>query len=656
MKDLLVFRPLSLPLFRLGILLILLAALPHAWNLHPGISAAFLLFMLLRLIFWPRPESPAPSWLMVLLLGTSVALVILQADMTRGRQFGVALLVLMAGMKLLEMKTRRDLYVLVFLGYFVLVTLFLFYQSPLMTTYVLLVSTGLAALLIGNNLSGSHLPLKLVGGKALVMMASSIPVMVLLFILFPRLDGPLWSISMGAGNATTGISDNIRMGSISRLSQSREVAFRVRFMGNIPPPSQRYWRGMVLWHTDGMNWTRGESRVPGRPFQGESPTITYEVTMEPSHQPWLFPLDHVLKPAEGLVMTSDGELATPQPIKQRFTWKGESAIRVRGTDLDNREWELGLQLPQNISLRTQQFAASLRQDGDSDEDVIQAALRYFRQEAFVYTLSPPPLGPDPVDAFLFESRKGFCEHYATSFVILMRLSDIPARVVVGYQGGEANPLGGHLVVRQSEAHAWAEVWLENRGWVRIDPTSAVAPERIEHPIAATDYPDGSPVTFDLGRSPDFISGLLHNIRWFQDNLQLKWHYWVVGFDSQRQQSLLHQLGVPELSGYGMGLAAVMGAMLLGSLLFLLGTWQRRTSADPLYRSYERFRKKLKKGGLAVPPAIGPEDLGRLAMGKFPHRAGDIQAIVRQYIELRYGASAAQENLSEFHARVRRFRC
>jgi transglutaminase-like putative cysteine protease len=376
--------------------------------------------------------------------------------------------------------------------------------------------------------------------------------------------------------------------------------------------------------------------------------------MEATNQHWVFPLDHVLYADSGMLMNTDGEMGIPQPIKRRFTWKGHSALRVEGGPLSNREWQLGLQLPDGITLRTQQLAASLRGANDSDEAVVEAALGYFNQQPFIYTLQPPLLGKHPVDQFLFETRKGFCEHYATSFVTLMRLADIPARVVVGYQGGELNPLGGHLVVRQSDAHAWAEVWLEKRGWTRVDPTAAVAPERIEHSIAVEDYADGSPITFDLGGAPGLLAGLVNNMRWLRDNMQLKWHYWIVGFNNQRQQSLLQKLGFSGLDGYKLGLAAALGGIGLAGLLFAMGLWPGRQKSDPLQRSYRRFMDKLKRGGLEFPPSIGPEDLGKRATLAFPHKAADIQAIIGQYIALRYGPNPRLKIISAFRARVRRF--
>ncbi len=657
MKDLLIQKPLSRPLLWFSAGLLVLAAVPHWWNMSPLISACLPLLVAMRLLLWPKPDKPAPRLVMLALLAAGLVLVLYQAELTEGRQFGVALLVVMAGMKLLEMKTRRDLYVSVFLGYFILITLFLFYQSPLLTFYVLLASTGFTTLLIAANLTGDALPWKMLLRRAVIMMLSSIPVMIVLFVLFPRLDGPLWSLNLGSSSGITGMSDNIRMGSISNLSQSAEVAFRVRFKGEAPPPSLRYWRGMVLWFTDGRNWERVESSPPVSAFAPLNQPVEYEITMEPSGQPWLFPLDHVLSATmSGLSLNRDGELGTENPIQARKTYQATSALRIRQQKLSILEWQLGLQLPDNISPRTRQLAARLRGKGATDQEVVQAALRFYNQEPFVYTLQPPLLRNNPVDEFLFSTRKGFCEHYATSFVVLMRLADIPSRVVIGYQGGEFNPLGGHLVVRQSDAHAWAEVWLKDSGWVRVDPTAAVAPERIEHSITATDYPAGAPVTFNLSDSPEFLARMARNMKWFRDNLQLNWHYWVVGFNSSRQQTLLQKLGLDNLQGYQLGVAAALGAIVLGTITFLFGMRRRTRKKDPIHQAYMRFQQKLRKSGLDIPASTGPQDLLKKAVSRYPQKAADIQAIMAQYIALRYGRNPRKDMVFALQARIRKFRC
>lgn len=655
MKDLLIQKPLSRPLLWLTGLLTIAAALPHWWNLHPLISASLLVFVSLRLLLWPTPEKPAPGWLMLLLLPATLALVLYHANWTEGRQFGVALLVVMAGMKLLEMKARRDLYVAVFLGYFVLVTLFLFYQSPLLTLYVLLVSTGFTALLIAVNIIQDTLPWKMLFKRASVLVLSSIPVMILLFVLFPRLDGPLWSLNLGANSGVTGMSDNIHMGSISHLSQSEEVAFRVRFKGELPSPAQRYWRGMVLWQTDGRHWEREDAALAADRFQPLGPALEYEITMEASGQPWLFPLDHVLGPAPGLSLNTDGELNAGSPIDTRKTWHLTSSTAIRSPVLGGREWEMGLQLPDTISARTEQLAAQLRGRHRNDAGVVQAALRFFHDQPFIYTLEPPLLSADPVDGFLFDTRRGFCEHYATSFVVLMRLADIPSRVVIGYQGGELNPLGGHLVIRQSDAHAWAEVWLDKQGWVRVDPTAAVAPERIEHSISNRVYATGAPVSFNLGDSPAFIAGMARRLKWFRDNLQLNWHYWVVGFNSSRQQTLLQKLGLSRLQNYQLGVAAAVGAILLGSLAFFLGMRERRGRKDLVQQAYLKFRRKLEKSGLVIAPSTGPQDLLTMAIAHRPQKSAEMQVIIQQYMALRYGRRPRRDRISALRTRVRKFR-
>lgn len=655
MKDPLIKKPLSRPLLWLTGLLLVLAAMPHWWNLQPLISASLLLSVALRFWLWPAAEKPAPGWLLLLLLPATLALVLYHANWTEGRQFGVALLVVMAGMKLLEMKTRRDLYVAVFLGYFILITLFLFYQSPLLTLYVLLVSTAFTALLIAVNLVQDTLPWKMLLRRAAILVLSSIPVMILLFVLFPRLDGPLWSLTLGSSSGVTGMSDNIRMGSISSLSQSEEVAFRVRFKDSIPPSAQRYWRGMVLWYTDGRNWERRESSPATEAFVPLAQSLEYEITMEASGQPWLFPLDHITGSAPDLSLNADGELGTESPIDTRNSWLLTSSSIIKHGAIDARVRRAALQLPPDISSRMEQLATRLRGSNRSDLEVVQATLAFFNREPFVYTLQPPLLRDNPVDEFLFTTRRGFCEHYATSFVVLMRLADIPARVIIGYQGGELNPMGGHLVVRQSDAHAWAEVWLESQGWVRFDPTAAVAPERIEHSIRNTGYAPGAPVIFNLADSPAFIASMARNLRWFRDNLQLNWHHWVVGFNSSRQQSLLQKLGLSKLGKYELGVAAAVGAILLGSLAFLIGMRGRGVKKDPVQQAYLRFRRKLQKSGLAVSAATGPQDLLRKAVSHYPQKAAEMQAIMHQYMALRYGRNPRKDMVSALRSRIRKFR-
>ncbi len=655
MKDVLATRPVGQQMLLITALLLSLSVLPHWWNLPPLVTGAFFLLLLLRLLLWREPSRIPGPWIRLPLVVLGVVVVIQQAGLTEGRQFGVALLVIMSGLKLLELKSHRDLFMAVFLGLFLLTTLFLFSQNALLTFYVLLLILAYTTVLVLASRTGPELPLKQAVRTALILTLGGIPVMVLLFALFPRLDGPLWSLSLGRGQGITGMSDNISMGSISSLSQSEETAFRVRFDGTPPPPQKRYWRGMVLWHTDGRRWTRVKSTASKPATEGLAGTAAYEVTMEPSDQPWLFPLDRVREAQGDLLLSEDGELATRRRIHRRFTYRAESAPPPLTRPLTGREQRLGLQLPARVSPRVQQLAHRWRQTAASDAQVVEQALRHFNIQPFVYTLQPPLLGDDPVDGFLFDTRKGFCEHYATSFVLLMRLAGIPARVVIGYQGGEINPVGGHLVVRQSDAHAWAEVWLRGKGWSRVDPTAAVAPERVERGITPQPAETGAPAVFRVSIPASGLARFLRDLQWYRDDLQLMWHYWVVGYDQSRQQNLLQKLGIGRLYSYQLGIIAVAGAIAIASLLFFLFGMRRARPGDPVLATWNRFRRKLKRAGLEVSLTQGPLDLGNAAMRRFPASAGRISEIVQSYIRLRYGTGGERDDLRLLRRKIRRFR-
>ena len=655
MIDLLAGQPIRRRQLLLAAGLLFLSALPHWWHLRPPVMLAFLVLLTARLLFWPRPAKAPPGILRLLLVLLALALVIHQAGLTESRLFGVALLVAMSGLKLLEMKSRRELYLLAFLGLFLLASQFLFSNALLLTLWVLLVATGWIAFLVEINTPSGAGERPSAVATAALLMVGGVPVMLLLFVLFPRLDGPLWSLQLKGATAITGVSDQIAMGTIASLGQSEAVAFRVRFDGEPPPESQRYWRGMVLWHTDGRRWWRQPAPAMQSPPPPHPEGLGYEVTMEPSGQPWLFPLDRVVSAERPLRLDDDATLQATAPIEQRFTFRATSLPPPLHEALDERARRLGLELPARVSPRVRALAQRWRRQAADDAQVVQLALAHFRRQPFVYTLQPPLLRGDPVDGFLFETRKGFCEHYATSFVLLMRLAGIPARVVVGYQGGEINPVAGHLVVRQSDAHAWAEVWLAGRGWTRVDPTAAVAPERVERGIEPQPAPVGAPARFRVEVDVGLLQRVARRIGWYRDSLQLAWHYWVVGYDRQRQASLLDRMGLSRLQGYRLAIVAVLGALAAGTLFFYLGMVLGRRRRDPLPAAWRRFRRKLARQGLTLPTTTGPLDSARAAMRRFPARAGEIKRIVDLYVALRYGEQHQPEKLRELRRRVARLR-
>ncbi len=654
MKDLLAQEPVSRTALWATAGLLALSALPHGWNLPPAILLGFFVVVGLRLAVWPRPAEIPGLWLRLPLVLSSLVLVAQQTGFHEGRRFGVALLVLMAGLKVLETRTRRDLMMAVFLGYFLLITLFLFSRSALITAWVLGLTILYTALLVLTSRPRDRQGPREALRTALRLTLGAVPVMVIFFLLFPRLDHPLWHLDLGRPQAITGLSETLRMGSVAALGQSEAVAFRASFDGPPPPPADRYWRTLVLWHTDGRTWRRVAAPVADPLFQRPPGAYSYRVILEPTGQRWLPTLDRLLDADLDFTPDSDGQLTSETPVRERLAYRALSLPPPWRRPLTPRERALGLQLPDRVSPRVRALAQSWRARAADDAAVVRQALDHFHNQPFVYTLQPPLLEGDPVDQFLFETRKGFCEHYAASFVLLMRLARVPARLIAGYLGGEVNPLGGHLVIHQYDAHAWAEVWLPGQGWTRVDPTAAVAPERVERGIQPQAEGLGAPARFQSLEAPDLVRRLARQLAWLRDDLQFIWHDWILDYDQRRQQRLLDRLGLQGLGPTRLAVLAMVGALLLAATLYLL-TQRRDDHPDPAARAWRRFRRKLARAGLKVPPAAGPLDTARLARRRFPARAGQIQTIVETYVALRYGPNPDPRALARLRRNVRRLR-
>ncbi|HEY5791079.1 MAG TPA: DUF3488 and transglutaminase-like domain-containing protein, partial [Gammaproteobacteria bacterium] len=464
---------------------LLLVAAPLAFYQPAWLTLAWLGAALLRLVQVRRRLPQLRGWLRGLLAVGGFALVLATYGTVAGRDPGIALLATMVALKLLETETPRDLYLVVFLGYFLVIANLLYSQSIPMALYLLLSVVALTATLIAANRGPGHGELRADLRLAAVLLLQALPVMLVLFVLFPRIDEPLWHMPREQRGAISGISDEMEPGSISRLVESEELAFRVSFDGPVPPPAQRYWRGPVLWFTDGRRWRAGTPPAPEElGYTGLGDAVGYAVTLEPHGQRWLFALDLPAEIPANASLTTDYQVLAQRPVDTQRLYRARSYPEYVTGPPSAAELRAGLQRPYRTSARVQALAQGWRDAAADDAAVVELALQHFREQPFVYTLSPPLLPGDPIDGFLFETRRGFCEHYAAAFTVLMRVAGIPARVVTGYQGGELNPLGGHLAVRQSDAHAWSEVWLPGRGWSRVDPTAAVAPERVERGIDA----------------------------------------------------------------------------------------------------------------------------------------------------------------------------
>jgi transglutaminase-like putative cysteine protease len=569
-----------------------------------------------------------------------------------GRDASVALLTLMLAMKLLESANRRDATLLISLSWFLSITTFLFSQTLLMGLYLVLPVCALVMTLVSISHPNGTLPAATRSRYAFTLLAQALPVMLLLFFLFPRLAGPLWKTPGDATKAMTGLSESMSPGSISELSISDDPAFRAEFTGALPNSAQRYWRGPVFWHFDGRTWRLGVHSLNSspEPLVATTNSVDYTVTLEPHNRTWLFALDVPTAVPADSVLRNDHQLVARQPVNNRLRYQMRSALSYQAQpELDEKTRSAGIQLPRHGNLKARALAQRWAEDGLRDQQVVQKALEMFRNEEFVYTLNPPRLERDHIDGFLFSTRRGFCEHYAGSFVFLMRAAGVPARVVTGYQGGTVNPIGNYMIVRQSDAHAWAEVWLQGRGWVRIDPTAAVSPSRIE--AGLSQLPAGEPVPL-LARGGSTWMAQLY-LGW--DAVNNRWNQWVLGYNQERQMDVLHRLLGSKLTMYGLaaGTIAAVGLLLLAMCWGLLR--HRGPRPDRLELAYRRFQRKLGRRGIVAFAHEGPLDFGRRAALALPQFAHAISEIVQHYTRLRYGKETDREQREQLERKIREFK-
>jgi len=636
-----------------------LVVLPHLPRL-PGWLAVFVAAAALPgLLQLQHPVRPLPR---ILLLPATIAGgggVLLHYDTLLGKNAGVALLVVMLLLKLLEVRSPRDARLVVFLCYFLVIANFLFSQSLSMAAYLFAATLVITAALAAVTAAGGARPAGHYLRLAAVLLAQSAPLMLVLFLFFPRIEGPVWGLPEDAWSGMTGLGDSMSPGAISRLVQSEAPAFRARFEGRTPRAEQRYWRGPVLWFTDGRTWSAGklellpQVREPGKP--GDAAAFDYSITLEPHNRHWLLALDLPVRLSIPAIHTLDFQMLAWQPVRRRTRYTATSYTHIDTGTLNSTLRAAALQLPDKASARVHDLAQNWRKSSASDAAVVRQALAYFNEQDFVYTLEPPRLGADPVDEFLFTTRRGFCEHYAAAFVVLMRSAGIPARVVTGYQGGEYNPLGDYWLVRQSDAHAWAEVWLPDGGWQRIDPTAAVAPERIQRSLDPAGAAAGAAAAFRVPDS-DLTGGSLRRLRYLLDAMDNQWHEWVLSYGPQRQLEFLASLGIDRASWQHMALALLLltGMPLLGVALWML--LRQSAPQDPVQRAWLQFCRRLARHDLARRPGEGPRDFARRVAAARPLLAGRVNAITALYIALRYGkpASHASRDTARLRRMVRRF--
>ncbi len=646
--------PLStrLSLFLLGS--IGLITLPHAWHIPPLLVVFFALMLLWRLLGVWRPQYLPNRWLVFLLMLSGIALLYTQQHAVFGRDAGTGLFVVALGLKLFEIHGKRDVYVTVYLAFIVAATQFLYEESILMALYILAVNGVLLATLITQN---SQSPQTLAALKtSATIILQSLPIALVLFVLFPRLEAPHWSWLDDDSNAKSGLSNTLEPGSIAELSLSPELVFRVKFDGDLPPPSQLYWRGPVYASTDGIRWTAppvlGREANPDEPtFNGK--TYDYTLMMEPQTKSWVFALDMASQFPPGLRRNGLYQLITNKNPGDRLEYRLSSTPTYNTGGISKTERRESLQLPGKPSEKVVELLKQLQGKQAQPEAFIGNVLQHFRQENFQYTLSPQPMPDKPIDTFLFERRAGFCSHYATAFVYLLRAAEIPARVVGGYQGGQMNSLGGFLEVRQANAHAWAEAWLEGRGWVRFDPTAAIAPERVEMGVNVDLQIASGAVNFSPIRLDAETLSWLQRGRQLWQSVDYQWQRWIINYDTANQKAFLQALGIDDFVKLGYWLLISIGG--IGGLLAwrVLGVGRQRQ--DPALALYQRFCHKLTKAGIEVEPGDGPKTIAERAKNLRPDLAESIERITEIYIRLRYQPDAEDRDLRSLKTLVAGFR-
>lgn len=618
---------------------IALSALTHIEHLPAWVFASFAVLFIWRLgLVLSGRWLPRQSIRLVAAFAAALA-VFAEYKTLVGRDAGVALLVLFLGLKLMEMQAKRDLFVVIFLCMFLLLLSFLYSQSIFSAVLVGIALLTLITTLLSMQFGYHEAPMAKRFILSGTLLLKSMPIALILFFLFPRIDQPLWKMPGESSGAKTGLSDSMAPGTISNLNESEEVAFRVQFEGGVPAQKDLYWRGPSFGSFDGKTWRAvkheiGAAPAPSVQFRPKDRVYKYSVTQEPSGSPQLFALEFPsaapIVDERSSAVLPDFQLISPNPIVEKTLFFAQSRlggkIGLNETQLTLQNW---LTLPPGFNGKTLQLAIEWRNAQTDNRKLIAQALDWFNKEQFFYTMSPPLYGKDSVDEFLFVGRKGFCEHYAQAFVVLMRALDIPARVVTGYQGGESNPVDGVISIRQKDAHAWAEVWLEGDGWTRIDPTAVIAPDRILKPLPSREI-----ATSAAGQLANQSLGFLNLVRFRLEAISNGWNTWVLSYDRQKQRDLLKRFGLdldnwPQVVGLMAGLIAFVLAIVA------LSTLHPREKPNPIDAAFNEACNKLEALGVKRRRDETARAFARRVAKESPDCAPAFTAIAKLYNQLHY---------------------
>ncbi|MCW5644755.1 MAG: DUF3488 domain-containing transglutaminase family protein [Rhodoferax sp.] len=587
---------------------------------------------------WQARSLPSRWWLLGL-LALTIAATVLTHRTVLGRDAGVTLLVVLLTLKTLELRARRDAFVVFFLSFFTMLTNFFFSQSLATAAAMLVALMGLLTALVNTHMPVGKPPLREAAATALTMAALGAPIMLVLFMLFPRL-APLWGMPGDAMTGRSGLSSTMEVGSIAELALDDSIALRVRFDDAVPRQNELYFRGPVLSTQQGRQWLPLRSRFPERmrdapDLQVRGAPVRYQVTLEPHNRPWIFVLDAAAdKPdVKGMELRMSRQLQwlADRPVAELLRYSASSHTDYSaGPMRRTAALQDYLELPPGLNPRTMQWATELRrnaqQAGDAPQ-LIEAVLQRLRTGGYTYTLEPGVYGVDTADEFWFDRRTGFCEHIASSFVIMMRALDIPARIVTGYQGGEINALDGYWTLRQSDAHAWAEVWLAGRGWVRVDPTAAVSPGRIGS-LQRLSAPRNVIASAMEAVNP----AIWFNLRAAWEAVNNRWNQWVLNYSQATQLDLLKDIGFASPSWEDLGYV-LLALIVLSSLVGAAWTLWERSRHDPWLRLLRDARRRLAADDTPLAASTPPRALADLLRARWGPDDDRTQAIVRWLLRL-----------------------
>ncbi len=601
---------------------------------------------------------PVPGLLLRTVLGTMLFMTAVAANEGLTLEAFISLLIFMISLKVFELKTKRDRIVTVILCYFLIVSCMFFSDSLSTFVYALLAVGCTTVALITVNFPGQRMKSRISAAGRLSLQA--LPFMVALFLIFPRIQGGLWG-RPPIFSSTSGFSEEITFDNVSRVVQSRDVAFRVSFEGGMPEPEQRYWRGIVMSDFDGRSWRESNSTRRIDRYDAEDDTrITYAVTLEPTNHRRLFALDlPVAIDAPRVRRLGDHTFSTWRPVNTRLQFTATSLLSARPRAPETVD-EPYLALPEAGNGRSRELAATFRSESSSTEEFLTRAINFFQTSGLSYTLAPGSSGSgagiDAIDTFLFTTRQGFCEHFASAFAFLMRAGGVPARLVAGYLGGEVNPYGDYLVIRQSDAHVWCEVLMEDGTWHRVDPTIAAAPHRIRSGLNVGSGQNDLSSVLNFQLLGLRLPGWFNNISAYGDLISSRWNSRVLGYSGRDQVQLFSRIGIDLHLPGGLVLALLSGAVALAACGFIALGFMRQAGArtDPVGVHWEKFCATMHKAGIPRLPCQGPIDYARAIGRRQPDIEAAVSEIAHLYAELRYNPKHEDDAMQRFIQRVNSF--